>query len=349
MDASRRRGFTLVELLVVIAIIGILIALLLPAVQAAREAARRSSCSNNLHQLGLAAQNFYQTNNRFPMGRKTTAGEEDWSPHARLLPYIEQVRLVVSSNFDLSPNDAKNKALRETDIPIFRCPSDINRMTANVSGNGFNWGKNNYKGNAGNDVGKMKNKVEQNNGIFVSNKQVRMADITDGASHTALFAEALLGDASDDKVSIPGDWFKVSATLGGNPVVTDAKTAKTQGKDQLALYKACAKMGLTNAPTGKGKQLSRSGRNWIHGNYIPTRYNHIMPPNGPSCGVGTGDDLQVNGQGCATTASSRHPGGVNVCMADGSAHFIPEGIDIAIWQGLGSRNLKETIPKDFAK
>ena len=325
MSRKRSLGFTLVELLVVIAIIGILIALLLPAVQAAREAARRAECKNNLRQIGLAAHNYHSANKCFPPGRLTTVNS--WSQNAKLLPYIEHQNVYDLISFNKSPGNSANATARTSHISCYRCPSDYNRMDFNYSKNHYGWGKNNYKGNAGNDTGQMVSGKEQNNGIFMSNCVRRIRDIPDGTSHTALFAEAVLGDASDEKIEVPGDWFRIA----------------TSYKTRDEVYNACLNV---TPQSGAANQICRSGRNWTWGNYIPSRYNHVMPPNMQSCGRygGSGDmDSTVNSKGGATTASSRHAGGVNVVMADGSTHFINDNIDLQIWWAGGSRDGGETV------
>lgn len=125
-----RYGFTLVELLVVIAIIGILIALLLPAVQAAREAARRSACVNNLKQLAIGLHNFHDTNNEFPPGEITpgnccgTQSRENWA--ILILPYIEQKNLYERYDFNQNNEHSNNRFVRESNIETHNCPSDIN-------------------------------------------------------------------------------------------------------------------------------------------------------------------------------------------------------------------------------
>jgi len=324
-----RAGFTLVELLVVIAIIGILVALLLPAVQAAREAARRISCANHLHQLAIAASNYHSVHGCFPAGRFReygTIGECTWSQHARLLPYLEQVQLDTIIDYNREPAYSVG---RLQPISFFRCPSDIDRLADSDPDYEYShaqWGRNNYKGNAGNDVGIWDPPDEQNNGIFLTNVVISVDDITDGTNQTALFSEAVLGDGDSDNIDIPGDWF-----------VIGIQNATTQH-----VYQAC--MNVT-PQTGSSNQISHSGRNWIYGNYVPTRYNHIMPPNRRSCtrAWGGNSDAYVNDGGGATTASSRHPGGVNLCTADGATRFISDDIDIRVWWALGSSDGGETI------
>ncbi len=320
MSEYPSRGFTLIELLVVIAIIGILIALLLPAVQAAREAGRQAQCANNLRQLGIAAHNYHERYESFPPGRLTDVNK--WGQHARLLPFIEQEDAHDLIRFDHAPGNAANQAARTRRFTTLRCPSDFNRMNFAYSKNHFGWGKNNYKANAGNDTGQWKNGVERNNGIFLTNRTVRLADVKDGSSNTALFAEAVLGDANDQAIEIPGDWFRIG----------EDKVTRQQ------VYTACMNV---EPQLGPANQICRSGRNWVWGNYIPTRYNHVMPPNHASCArrnSTSGDlDATVNNKGGATTASSRHTGGVNVVMGDGRTRFVSERIDHRIWWHLGSR------------
>ena len=155
-------------------------------------------------------------------------------------------------------------------------------------------------------------RTEQNNGIFVTNCPVGVQQVTDGMSHTVLFSEAMLGDGDDTHVEAPTDWFRIDTTNTTSAEVVSACTSLTP-------------------VAGAGNQFSRSGRNWVNGNYVVTRYNHVLPPNSRSCArcaKGTTDlTTSANNQGGATTASSRHPGGVNLVLADGSTQFVSSGVD----------------------
>jgi prepilin-type N-terminal cleavage/methylation domain-containing protein/prepilin-type processing-associated H-X9-DG protein len=320
------RAFTLVELLVVIAIIGILVAMLLPAVQMAREAGRRTQCVNNLRQLGIATLNYEQSHQRFPAGRVMP---RVWGQHVRILPFLEE-----ASTYDLVDYEQQigDNAARLQHIQTFLCPSDFHDRLNEQDDpdNQVGWGRTNYRANAGSDTGQMvgagapKDQTERNNGIFVSNRWIKLKEVTDGASHTALFSEAVRGDGDDFQVEVPGDWFKISE---------GATTAEQ-------VYGACSAVnpGTMNK---KKFQFSKSGRNWTRGNYVSSRYNHIMPPNGRSCARDDGGGALgtiVNENGGATTASSRHSGGVNLVRADGSVRFVNDNVDLKAWWAAGSRN-----------
>jgi prepilin-type processing-associated H-X9-DG protein len=181
-------------------------------------------------------------------------------------------------------------------------------------------------------TGSPAEQVERNNGIFLTNKAVKISEITDGTSHTALFSEAVIGDGDDTHVEVPGDWFKVSE---GN--ITAAQ-----------VYTACIALNVSTM-NKSNSQFSKSGRNWVRGNYVSARYTHIMPPNERSCGRSDGglNAGDINDNGGATTASSRHSGGVNLTMCDGSARFVHDDIDLKIWQAWGSRNGGEVISGDL--
>ena len=328
MRASLRRrvGFTLIELLVVIAIIAVLMTILVPAVQKAREAARKSECSNNLRQLGVAVTNYEIKNRAMPYGRLTAKSTLGWSQLARLLPYVEQDSVYLLCNFKEEPAHDSNETARLQQVSVFLCPSDYDQMKANVASNNPGWGRSSYRGNAGSDVGLMSGTTEQNNGVFVSNKQIRMGQITDGASNTALFAEMVMGDGSDNRVTTKSDWFMIS---------NSSKTAD-------AVHTACTAL-TPNSMLGANNQNSRGGRNWVEGNYNSARYNHILTPNTRSCSRTNGGQLdpQVNTLGGATTPSSNHGGGVNLVRCDASVHFVTDDVEILVWRALGSRDGRE--------
>jgi prepilin-type N-terminal cleavage/methylation domain-containing protein/prepilin-type processing-associated H-X9-DG protein len=341
---ERGKGFTLVELLVVIAIIAILVALLLPAINAAREAARRMQCSNNLRQMGVAANNYHSARGHFPMGRDrweekgTESTGHNWSQHARLLSFVEEFTAEDLIDVKYPPGNSRNKQAREIHTGTFLCPSDFpDRMLAPEGKNQVGWGRNNYKANAGSDTGQIIKKdgiqSEKNNGIFLTNETVRVSDIKDGASKTALFSEAVLGDGDVYRVEVPGDWFRISA--------------RAQTPDEVRAE--CAALDPSRM-LGLQRQVARSGRNWVWGNYIPTRYNHVIGPNGRSCARHSSGNLDANGpnnEGGATTASSRHTGGVNLCRVDGSVVFVTDDVNLLVWIALGSRSGGEEVEYEF--
>jgi hypothetical protein len=224
----------------------------------------------------------------------------------------------------------------------------MNNDTCSSGGTWLDAGRTSYHGNGGSDAGQTVRVApapnpapreptnlesqwrEVNNGIFVTNRAIKTKDITDGVSRTAMYSEAVKGDGDRETIEVPGDWFHIS---GNN-------------KSAAQVYTACS--GVT-ASTG-GNQFPCRGRNWVHGDYTTTRYNHLMPPNGKSCSQtlsGAFNAIPINEDGGATTASSRHSGGVNLACADASTHFIAEGIDLAVWNSLGSRDGEELVSEAF--
>ena len=311
-----RSGFTLVELLVVIAIIGILVALLLPAVQAAREAARRMQCSNNLKQLSLAVHNYHDTNNAFPLPY-----QQSISHLARLLPYLEQSPLYDQVNFNVVPgfSDPSNAVVRNTRIGGFICPSDLDPLPATVGA------RNNYYGNMGTNIlyrspptnpSNVNFGFPPHNGAFSESQAIRFADILDGTSNTAMFSEKNKGDGSNGISSPASDTFQP----GTNPATADAAM-----NDCLAIdVRDLTKQGYSNV-----------GAPWLQPYHSTTVYYHILTPNSRSCMFPPGR--------IATTAGSRHPGGVGVALCDGSVRFVAKTIDLQVWRAVGTRDTGDVV------
>jgi type II secretory pathway pseudopilin PulG len=328
----------LIELLVVIAVIGLLIALLLPAVQAARESARRAECNNKLRQLAIGMQNYAAALGSFPPTRldrpMATTTQDNWGQFTRVMPYVELQNIYSQINFRYNPTETVNVPTSQIWIPAFICPSDpSDKQTDTTNSNNLaGYGKMSYRGNAGNDTGNepvATSVAEINNGVFIDNVFTRLADVRDGTSNTALLSEALRGDANDTQISVPGDYFVIQPAAN----------------DRLSMYNACVAI---QPSSGAANQYSYAGRQWGSGHYLISRYNHIMPPNGKSCvlpGKNLGTD--INQEAEVTTASSNHPGGVLVGLVDGSVRFVSEGIDVQIWWALGTIAGQEAITNNY--
>lgn len=310
--SKRRHGFTLVELLVVIAIIGILVALLLPAVQAAREAARRMQCGNNLKQLGLALHNYHDTYKCIPIA-DVNGTSTPVSAHARLLPFMEQTNIFNLVDFNVPYNHANNTVARNTTVPTFICPSDPSRLPTSIGG------RNNYYWNAGNGIVMYASGATgqpPSNGVIWHNQVFKFSDIIDGLSNTSHMAEKLTGDGSNAIASPKTDTFQP----GTYPNNADEALQQCNAVDVLDL----SKQGYSNV-----------GGPWLQQYHSTNQFNHVLPPNGRSCMYPPGR--------IATTANSQHPGGVQMVLCDGSVRFVASSIDLIIWRALGSINGGETI------
>jgi prepilin-type N-terminal cleavage/methylation domain-containing protein len=321
MLRSRRTGFTLIELLVVIAIIAVLIALLLPAVQQAREAARRTQCKNNLKQLGLALLNYHDTYGGFPMGKNTTTATAPTNlpAQARLLPYIDQANLYSRIDFNVAGNHANNAFAFSVSLPALRCPSDSDSIPAVIGGRSnyyTNTGTNVINGLPGATSGSTNYGMPAPNGVIFQDSYMRFGDISDGSSNTALMSERQLGDGSNGISTRASDTFQP----GTYPNTPDEALQQCRATNIADLTK-------------QGK--SNGGVPWLVPDHTTTYYFHTLPPNDLSC--------MFPPSRIATTANSRHTGGVHVLMSDGGVRFVSSSVDLNVWRSVGTRNGNEVV------
>jgi prepilin-type N-terminal cleavage/methylation domain-containing protein/prepilin-type processing-associated H-X9-DG protein len=316
---SVRRGFTLIELLVVIAIIAILIALLLPAVQQAREAARRTECKNKLKQLGIAMHNYHDTYGSFPRLQYQTSTTSSWYGNGILtaiLPFVEQQNVFDNWNFTATFDSSTNGTLKNTRISSYLCPSDRD-YPGNEPGN-------NYAGCGGSTVNIWNG--TSGNGVFPRAAEMGMRDLTDGTSNVVMMAEMLKGDNSQSGIS-DSDIVLAGAQTFANPNFPTAA-------ELLAA-------GSTCDASDPAQQASNSqcARDWAAPYPGSTAFNTTAPPNWNhrTCAFGTGFGLCADRNGIFPTRS-RHPGGSQGVMADGSVRFFNDNVDLLTWQRVGARN-----------
>lgn len=324
-----RRGFTLVELLVTISLIGVIVALLLPAVQFSREAARRIQCLNNLRGLGAASHEHVASHEAFPYTSSTPKqflthkGDARFqlaaSPHASLLVSLDPsvYRQIDFSDFwliDLSDhlgavNEANDQLLNQN-VPLFRCPSDRPQL-----------GANNYRANVGlamqPAMGSNKDFPIKRRGAFDLAANIRPSDFVDGLSQTVLFSEKVIGDFDETRMSPFTDRFN---WLNDLPESTEQ------------VIELCS----TSAPVG-WRHFSYGGSNWLLGGMNATYYNHLLTPNSkvPDC---SGGAPAAGGASGIYSARSYHANGVNIVMADGAGRFVSETINLRVWRAMGTRN-----------
>jgi len=311
------KGFTLIELLVVIAIIGVLIALLLPAVQAAREVARRANCTNNLRQLGVALHSYHDSLGSFPPGRLTYPIV--YSPQARLLPYLEQsnVNRLIDYNVTFVGADLptwKNAAAARTPVPSFLCPSDADRIP------GLDFGVTSYYGSVGSglvDNGNLNTGAID--GVFYANSSIKFRDIVDGLSQTAAFSESLLGSGE-------------ASSTGATPQDAQREVLLLPNTTPTTIG------NCTNPPAGSW--WAQRGVRWMQGSYGYALYNHFYQPNALNY------DCNSSSRAFGLTAArSNHRNGVNVLLCDGSVQFARDTIDLALWRGLATRRKRDFSPE----
>lgn len=372
-------GFTLVELLAVIAIIGILVGLLLPAVQAAREAARRTQCMSRLRQIGLACANYQATHGVFPPGRflpdyvdngvprtsytnynqvDQSAGSNDWtgfrSVHCMILPYMEQGNVYDQINFE------RPSALRMTrsDVPynvnydaynhaqaLFLCPSDSNR--------GRITSENNYRYNFGGSspYGGARNTFRQTDHRAAFGDQSCLGN----GAFTA--GEALKPASFTDGLSNTAMFSERNKGSGLNPRTqlptrTDIVTMPGRTNrliDPDIMFRRCGDYeprtsGFNFMAAGSWLQGSDYSNGWPFAAYSSTMYNHMAPPNwkGQDCGSWSAIP-DTPGEHAIVSARSSHSGGVLVCYADGHTQFVSDTIELMTWRALGTRFGREPV------
>ncbi len=338
----RRSGFTLIELLVVIAIIGVLIALLLPAVQAAREAARRSQCTNNLKQIGIAIHNYESTFKVYPFGKGSSYAPSlpgtpvyaRWSAQSQLLMYLEQGVLFNSINFDLPPEtpgmagavpfmppyenpDRSNMTASRIMVSTFICPSDGPPLSQWPGALNYLANQHSWSCDISETVSSTLDPTEVPRGIFYFQSSVKPAMVSDGLGNTAYFSEKRRGNA------LPN-------------IKTDMSIMPVQNNlDQT--YNTCTTLPITALPL-----TTRQGMSWVMGEMCCSTYNHVTTPNKRTC-ASLGFPGNMANMAMQVPPSSLHPGGVNTLFGDGSVRFVKDSISLETYRAIGTRNGGETI------
>ncbi len=325
-------AFSLVELLVVMAIIGVLTALLLPAVQSARESARRSTCVNHLRQLALAMQNYESATGHLPSGSIAQADPADpatphtfyrWSAFAQILPQLESTAIREQLDLslpmyrkDFSVPDENRPALDQL-IPVLLCPSDRQERVHP------SFGPTNYAAcsGSGNDGGSP----HTADGVFFINSDLQLAEIADGTSQTIFLAECLLGERFAPQTP---------------RIEIDERFAYVFASSAPLTQSSCDASSLFN-------YTDPPGFSWANGEFRSSMYNHYRTPNSVEFDCVSAKLLAPITERYAAfgwrSARSLHPGGVNAAHADGSIHFYGNDINPRMWRALSTRHGEETI------
>lgn len=317
----RRSAFTLIELLVVIAIIGVLVGLLLPAVQKVREAANRMKCGHNLKQIGVALHNYHASFEVFPPGRNGPFPLV-FSGIAYLLPFVEQDNLQKLVDFTVpplpfNPSGLRNDAAAKTPIKFFQCPSDVVQVPGNLYGP-INYVACTGSGTVGFGWINPPASLPQPDGVFYHLSAIGIRDILDGTSNTAAFSESLLGSGLTSTGAAPTDPRREVLEVPGGGDPTPA---------------ACA--------AGAGVWNGQRGAKWINGHYGDSLYNHFYTANAASWDCGNGSHNKG-----LTAARSNHSGGVNLLKCDGSVRFYSGSINLPVWRALATRAGGEMVVDD---
>jgi prepilin-type N-terminal cleavage/methylation domain-containing protein len=337
---KKTSGFTLVELLVVIAIIGILVGLLLPAVQAAREAARRMQCSNNVKQLALAFYTYESAHKRFPPsatrpGLPNGASPQVWqgySAFSQILPNIEQAPLyanltTASNNFYLwyyTDNTALSP-IRGTKVAAFICPSAPQWAQSGTNhttnGPGCNYA-------VSNGASIRWSVPASQNGLFKADLPTKLGEVTDGLSNTIMLSEHLSGDGNSASLQ-RGQSSEVRSAIA----FTNASaypTLEFPSEADLNTFGAACQAITTH--------LSTNGAQWLSPLPTQTAFNTVAPPNWRFPNCQTGSSGYASDRDGVYSARSMHTGGVNAGNGDGSVRFVSQSIDTKIWQFTGGRS-----------